>query len=93
MAIANSLLLLWDEDYLFVRDQFPDVSLFSCRNHRTAAQLSLAFFALRRKQVSLETFITFDLSGGRNSKSLGRGPVSLDFGHINLLFSLVRIST
>jgi hypothetical protein len=90
---SSSLLLLWNEDYLFVRDQLPDVSLFSCRNHRTAAQLPLAFLALRRKQVSLETFIAFDLSAGRNSKPLGRGPVSLDFGHINLLFSLVRIFT
>jgi hypothetical protein len=43
--------------------------------------------------VSLETFIAFDLSAGRDSKPFGRGSVGLDFGHINLLFSLVRIFT
>ena len=92
MAIARSF-LLWNEDYLFVRDQLPDVPLFSCRNRGAATQLPFALLALGRQQVSLETFIAFDLSARRNSKPLGRGPVSLDFGHINLLFSLVRIFT
>ena len=71
---------------LFVRDQLADIFLFRCRNHGAAAQLSLALLPLRRKQVSLETFIAFDLAAGRDSKPFGRGSVGLDFGHFNLLF-------
>jgi hypothetical protein len=75
---------------LFVRDQLPDISLFNRRNHGGATQLPLALLALRRKQMSLETFVAFDLTAGGDSKPFGRGSVSLDFGHINLLFSLIR---
>lgn len=40
--------------------------------------------------MSLETFVAFDLSAGRDSKPFGRGSVGLDFGHVDLLFGLVR---
>jgi hypothetical protein len=75
---------------LFVRYQLTDISLFRCRDHGAAAQLSLALLSLGRKQVSLKTLVTLDLPAGGYPKPFGRGSVGLDLWHFNLPLGLLH---
>jgi hypothetical protein len=70
---------------LQIRYQFPDIFTFDSRHQRPLAQVPLAFFALARKQVALEPFISFDLPAPRHPESLGCSSVGFDFWHLCLL--------
>ena len=71
--------------FLFVGYQLANILRFDRGNQSRMTQVTLALFALARKNMPLVPLITFDLSGSGHAKSFRGGSIGFDFRHFLLL--------
>jgi hypothetical protein len=73
---------LWRNNLrLLIGYKLPNVFGFGNRHQRRLAQMSLALFPFAGQQVTLESFVPFDLAAARDPESLSGGSVGFDLRH------------